>query len=271
MSPLGTKATPETNIVELTRLSPELSGDEVYWADWAPNGNHVVTTGREKYARLWDVSTGKCFAKFGGHGGVVRHAAYSRDSRFLVTGCDDGAIRIWDLMDNQINPFFSARLSADASPRQSYAPPRQVSISGDSRLIACADFGGLVTIYRLEEGDDRQPLFVFRAQRFYCLAAEFSPTNDNILTCGSEGTAELWQVPDFGSMPKSFRPRPSLVFRGHIASVHNASYSATGERVATASKDGTARIWDAKTGRQTFCTQQLGISLNSANTNPQGV
>jgi WD40 repeat protein len=46
------------------------------------------------------------------------------------------------------------------------------------------------------------------------------------------------------------RPKPLLTFRGHSDSVHCVRYSPDGKRLATASGDKTAALWDAATGRR---------------------
>ena len=40
-----------------------------------------------------------------------------------------------------------------------------------------------------------------------------------------------------------------MALKGHKKEVYSASFSPDGTRIVTASKDGTARIWDAKTGQ----------------------
>ncbi|MGH8569256.1 MAG: hypothetical protein ACREXU_14925, partial [Gammaproteobacteria bacterium] len=43
---------------------------------------------------------------------------------------------------------------------------------------------------------------------------------------------------------------PTLTFRGHSDGVWGLTYSGDGQRLATAGFDGTARVWEAGTGRE---------------------
>src|SRR5215510_4816541 len=172
-------------LVHELRLRGDNSNARAFWAAWAPNGHHIVTAGTHSEVQLWDVSTGRCFDTLRGHGDWVRYAAYSADGNLIATACDDGAVRIWDLTNNSSKPFFFTK------PKTDRLSIRGVSISSDNKILACADFLGQVQIYRVLNGDPGEPAASFRAQRHYCLAAEFSGSSDNLLTCGSEGTAEI--------------------------------------------------------------------------------
>jgi len=48
----------------------------------------------------------------------------------------------------------------------------------------------------------------------------------------------------------AFTGQQLLKLEGHTDWVHSAAFSPNGSRVATASQDGTVRIWDAKTGKE---------------------
>ncbi|MCX6101269.1 MAG: hypothetical protein NTV92_07595 [Candidatus Bipolaricaulota bacterium] len=43
---------------------------------------------------------------------------------------------------------------------------------------------------------------------------------------------------------------------GHLGAVYSIAWSPDGTRIATASSDGTARIWDAQTGNQLLILEQ---------------
>ncbi len=64
--------------------------------------------------------------------------------------------------------------------------------------------------------------------------------------------------------------RVRAVLRGHAAEVVSATFSADGERVVTASWDGTARIWNARAGATVAVLGKPGPRLESASFSPDG-
>ena len=47
--------------------------------------------------KLWDLATGKEIKQFKGHGGPVLCLAVSRDGRQLISGSQDGTMRLWEI------------------------------------------------------------------------------------------------------------------------------------------------------------------------------
>lgn len=48
------------------------------------------------YAVVWDAATGEEIATLTGHTDVVKDIAFSTDDKFLVTGCLDQSVRVWE-------------------------------------------------------------------------------------------------------------------------------------------------------------------------------
>jgi WD40 repeat protein/serine/threonine protein kinase/TPR repeat protein len=78
--------------------------------------------------------------------------------------------------------------------------------------------------------------------------------------------------PDAISVFQEARAMPSelAILFGHRDWVHNASYSADGSRIVTASEDKTARVWDAYTGRPLATLKGHEAKLYSASFSPDG-
>ncbi|MGO9327280.1 MAG: WD40 repeat domain-containing protein [Steroidobacteraceae bacterium] len=61
-----------------------------------------------------------------------------------------------------------------------------------------------------------------------------------------------------------------LLLVGHDATVNSAAFSFDGTRIVTASRDETARIWDAASGRQIAVLPEQANAVNSAAFSPDG-
>jgi WD40 repeat protein len=61
-----------------------------------------------------------------------------------------------------------------------------------------------------------------------------------------------------------------LALTGHTAVVHGLAYSHDGSRLATASQDGTVRVWDAQTGKQELLLSRHGDSVACVAFSPDG-
>jgi len=72
-----------------------------------------------------------------------------------------------------------------------------------------------------------------------------------IVTCGSDSTAKLWRI-QYDSQKRLSSESIELVveFKGHERWIWDSVFSADGKFMMTASSDGTARLWETKSGKQ---------------------
>ena len=61
---------------------------------------------------------------------------------------------------------------------------------------------------------------------------------------------EVWKIPQIEPAEAADLPRKLLTLDGHEAPVRGLTYSPDGSLIASGSVDGTAKIWDVKTGEE---------------------
>ena len=75
-------------------------GDAVSFAAYLPDGKALVTAGRDRLVRLWDLTGDEDSKCLRGFGALVTVLAFAPDGRKLAAGStSDAIVRIWDIGD----------------------------------------------------------------------------------------------------------------------------------------------------------------------------
>ncbi len=221
------------------KLLAELKGhkDIVSSAVFSPDGQKVLTTSWDNTARIWSVS-GELLVELKGHTDDVYSAIFSPNGEMVLTASYDNTVKIWDINGNiniitELVGLEGLLLSAVFSP--------------DGKKILTASMDGTVIIW------DLKGHIITELIEHDIRSAVFSPDGLNILiTSGS--TARIWSVS--GEL--------LAVLKGHTDIVKTAVFSLNGQKVLTASSDGTARTWLVPSG-----TEDYLANLNCYQLTPQ--
>jgi WD40 repeat protein/tetratricopeptide (TPR) repeat protein len=222
------------------------------------------------------------------HSSPVVEAAFSPDSRTVISGSMDGTAQLWDAASGQkIGPSLqvggqylhaefsrdgkivlscaqgnTARLS-DGTTGEPLGPPLRLgpqvhilagAIQPDGKILLVGTEEKADNIARFWDADTGRPIGPPLTHDGHIFPPVFSPDGRIILIPSSDGTARFW---DSATGQPIGQPlvRPGI-FRC-------AAFSPDGKIILTGSRDGTAQLWDAATSKPLGLPMRHGSEVRS--------
>ena len=213
----------------------------------SPDGALVASGSADNNIHLWDRLSGRQVARLSGHSSRVCTVSFSTDGQSIFSGGADHSIRQWTRSGAYVRPFNGHDDWVTA-----------VGACPHDYFLASAGLDGQLKLWLLETG-----------ACLLSLACHDRPITDlawrqdgqQLATCSLDHSIHLWDWTILQSCLESSRkgaavltaqdfPRDSGYLRlvGHEAAVWSVTFSPDGSRLATASEDGTCKIWDTRTG-----------------------
>jgi len=201
--------------------------DDIRSAKFSFDGSRIITASKDKTARLWDAKTGKSLFTFSGHTDSLTSASFSPDGTIVITTSVDKTARIWDVKIG-ISLFVLDGHTKDIT---------SAVFSPDGKKIVITTLDKTVRVWNVETG---KQFLLLEGHMDVVWSASFSPDGKQIATTSADNTIRIWDS-NIGKL--------LIVLEGHITAVMSASFSPDNSTIVTTSLlEGTARVWDVKTG-----------------------
>ncbi|KAG8723393.1 hypothetical protein FRC09_003525 [Ceratobasidium sp. 395] len=157
--------------------------------------------------------------------------SYSPDGAYIVSGCANNTIRIWDAHTGQ--PV--------GQPLQGHTNSvRSVAYSPDGAYIVSGSSDKTIRIW--DAHTHQQVGKPLQGHTGYVSSVAYSPDGAYIVSGSYDNTIRIWDTQTDQSVGQTLQ--------GHTRSVWSVAYSPDGAYIVSGSWDNTIRIWDAYTRQQ---------------------
>ena len=240
--------------------------DSVYCLAFSPDGQRLFSGSKDETAQLWDAHTGQERQTF--HlGGEVRSVEFSADGRLLLTATRSAGAVVWNAKSGARRQVFrpgfalgAARFTPEADRVVLYGESSSVllqtvatgererefyghlggvtaaAVSPDGMWLATAD-SDLLRVWELETAE---LVAEWKGHEDWVTDLSFSANSKQLASVSKDGTYKLWRASRWGKGWELHEPE---------SFAYAIRFSPDGRRVVAGLSDGTAQIWDARTGK----------------------
>ncbi len=216
---------------------------------------------------LRDLCRRKC-RPLTGHTGAVLGVAVSADGRRVISGGQDGTVKVWDAAAGQ------PELTLTGHTRAVFG----VAVSGDGKHIVSGSHDHTLKVWNADTGEEERTLVGHTGT---VLGVAISADGTRVVSGGTDWTVRLWD-PASGQEQRTISGQSTAVLavalsadgrrmawatgwsvklgtaaagceermlNGHTDLVYRVALTPDGARAVSGSFDGTVKVWNAKTGR----------------------
>lgn len=250
--------------VQSGRLERELVGHagRLNGAAYSPSGEQIVTVGQDKMARIFEAESGRLVQTLVGHTDGVRAGLFTTDGKQVITVANDRRLLLWNVRTGAAERLSTEEIFVSA-----------LALSADGKWLATASDDRVARVFPLRSADSKRiELLHPSAVR----STAFSKDGQYLFTACDDGMVRMWSlhtrqqlflidnptsalasISQPGSMEniveadhsEALDTSPVVTLAGHVDWVRTAVFSPTSSLILTASDDGEARLWEARSGR----------------------
>ncbi|MEO0377356.1 MAG: WD40 repeat domain-containing protein, partial [Cyanobacteria bacterium P01_A01_bin.17] len=181
------------------------------------------------------------------HEGSVNRVKFSPGSQYLASVGLDGQILLWTRQDE-----FTEAAQLD---RQGSGPISTLAFSPNGKYLASADFEGRVHLWEFNHNQPNTPIvrlvdtfqYNVTTEERFLFTLTFSPDNSLLAFSGYGGAVQI----------QDLNQGTDRLLVDHDAAVYQLAFSSDGATLASASADGTVKLWNPRAKNDSDLTHTL--------------
>jgi len=233
---------------------------DVTTLEWSSSGDLLATGSYDGVARVWKRS-GELIHLLTCHRGPIFSLKWNKSGNFLLSGSYDKTTIVWEVTSEKglVRQQFSFH----------QAPALDVDWKDDNTFASCST-DQCVHICQVGK---QEPIKTYRGHKDEVNAVKWDPSGMLLASCSDDCTAKVWNVADDSVLT------PLHDFQSHQQEIYTVKWSPTGKgsknpskllMLATASFDGSVRLWNIETGECIRLLSRHHESVYSVAFSPSG-
>lgn len=209
---------------------------QLFSLSFTPDGKFIAS-GSDGRIIIWSVQELKKAGEISLPGCRARSVRFSPDGKYIESSCAD-TVRIWEIKHGGfISKLFGSGLSfAQKRTLDFGSPVYATAISPDSQYIAAAGEGGMIKVWRAEDG---YLVYSMHAHEGIIWTLDFSEKGSLLASGGADRLLKTWDASD-GKLKDTIA--------GQDDEVYCAAFSRDGSKLAAASRNAMVRVWNISRG-----------------------
>ncbi len=197
--------------------------DAVFAAAFSPDGKLLAAGGVDQVTRVWSVDENKLAVELKGHGDWILGVNFSADGKFLATCGADRSAQVWEVG--------TWKLVAKLDQME---PVHGVTFGPNAELVAAAVTGPTDRMIRLRRRDNTQLARAIDMGVPGPLGVIWAPAGNRMYVPLTDKTVRVYDPNSGGHL---------ATLSGHTDWVYGLALTADGGMLASASADGTVKLW----------------------------
>ncbi|CZT17567.1 probable U5 snRNP-specific protein-like factor and related proteins [Ramularia collo-cygni] len=223
---------------------------------WSRDSQVVYTASADKHVASWQVETGERIRRHVGHEEIINCLDVSkRGEEFLVSGSDDGSISIWD-----------PRSKAAIDYIETSFPVTAVCLAEAGNELFSGSIDNEIKAWDLRM---KKVSYSLTGHTDTITSLAISPDSQSLLSNSHDSTVRTWDIRPFAPTDRAIK-----VFDGAQVGLEKnlirASFDAEGARIAAGGGDGSATIWETKSGKMLHKLPGHKGTVNDVRISPDG-
>lgn len=202
--------------------------DQVSYVCFSPDGKWCASTGWDMSIKIWSTDSGKLAHSLAGHSARVECIRFSPDGKMLVSTGGDRTIKLWNVADGTcINTLHGNSVAVMG-----------VAFTEDGKSVISGGMSNSMKLWDLQAKQKQNAMYHGLDGRIQ-YNIKLSPSGRYIAMATPDSHI---------SIRSSHTMEEIFSLKGHAKRIRALYYFDKGNRLASASEDGTIKIWNANNG-----------------------